>query len=510
MLENPIKVSISQFHGIEINDFAVAVAKTALWIAESQMMQETREIVTVDEDFLPLKTNAGIHESNALHMDWNDVVPKTKLNYIMGNPPFAGARFMNPQQKEELFSLFDKVKGAGNLDYVTCWFIKAAKFIKGTNIQCAYVSTNSITQGDQTSVLWKQLLQESIKINFAWKTFKWNNEATDNALVYCVIIGFSYNYAYKQKTIYTVNNQLIESSNATNINPYLIDAPDILVENRNKSLCNAPIMSMGNQPIDDGNYLFTEEEKTVFLRKEPQSEKYFYSWLDANCFLNNKKKYCLWLGNCSPSELKKMPECLKLVKNVIDFRTKSKRLSTKKLASNPTHFQTEFMPKYNYIAIPEVSSGNRKYIPIGFLTPDILCSNKLRLIPNANLFHFGILTSNVHMAWMRTVCGMYGPSYQYSINIVYNNFPWPTPTDQQRQKIEQTAKAILETRENYPESSLADLYDPLTMPIDLKRAHQANDRAVMEAYGMWGKVNSESECVAWLFKMYEELANSEL
>lgn len=506
---NPVKVSIGQFAGIEINDFAVTVARTALWIAESQMIKETETIVNQTIEFFPLKTDAKIVEGNALCMEWNDVVDRNKLSYIMGNPPFAGARFMTPKQKEELFNLFDKTKGAGNLDYVTCWFIKAARFIKYTNIQCAYVSTNSITQGDQVSVLWKSLLQENIKIIFAWKTFKWNNEATDNALVYCVIIGFSYNNVFKPKIIYTVNDESIESIHAENINPYLIDAPDILVENRKKSLCIAPVMSMGNQPIDDGNYLFTEEEKNDFLNKEPQAEKYFYLWLDANCFLNNKIKYCLWLGKCSPSELRKMPECMKLVKNVMDFRAKSKRLSTKKLANHPTRFQTEFMPELNYIAVPEVSSGNRKYIPIGFLIPQILCSNKLRLVPDANLFHFGILTSNVHMAWMRTVCGMYGPSYQYSINIVYNNFPWPTPTEQQKQKIEQTAQAILDARALYPESSLADLYDEAVMPAELRKAHKANDRAVMEAYGMWGKVHSEEECVAWLFRMYEELTKAE-
>ena len=292
------------------------------------------------------------------------------------------------------------------------------------------------------------------------------------------------------------------------ISPYLTAAEDILVSSRNKPLCQVPVFKMGNQPIDNGNYLFTKSEMDNFVEKEPNSQKYFRQWLDGAGFLNNTFKYCLWLGGCSPAELKAMPECLKIVKAVKEYREKSNRKSTKKLADTPTRFQTENMPSGNYIAAPEVSSGNRRYIPMGFLDENTFCSNKLRLMSGATLFHFGVLQSNVHMAWTRTVCGYYGPSYQYSINIVYNNFPWPTPTDAQKAKIEQTAQAILDARALYPDSSLAELYDEVLMPPELIRAHQANDRAVMAAYGFTKgtpEFSSESACVASLMRMYQEL-----
>ena len=507
---NPINVSIGQFYGIEINDFAVTVAKTALWIAESQMMKETEEIIHQNLDFLPLKSYANIVEGNALRIDWETVVPKDKLNYIMGNPPFVARAgrmsnndasskgMLDKEQKLDKLMVFGKE--LGNIDYVACWFKKAAIYTESTDIQVAFVATDSICQGQQIAPIWNNLLPDGIYINFAYKFFKWESEADKKATVYVVIVGFSHTEA-KEKYIF--NNGSVKV--VSHISPYLIEAEDILVETRNKPLCDYPEISMGNQPIDDGQYLFTLEEKDEFIKKEPLSESYFRVWLDAFSFLNNKVKYCLWLGECSPAELRKMPECMKRIKAVRDFRTKSNRAATKKLADTPTRFQTENMPKGNYIVIPEVSSGNRRYVPMGFLDESTLCSNKLRLMPEADLFHFGVLESNVHMAWMRTVCGYFGPSYMYSINIVYNNFPWPNPTEEQKVKIEQTAQAILDARALYPDCSLADLYDELTMPPELRKAHQANDKAVMQAYGFDYKTMTESECVAELMKMYQEL-----
>ncbi len=507
---DPIKVKIDQFHGIEINDFAVTVAQAALWIAESQMMQETEEIVHAKMDFLPLTSKANIVEGNALRIDWETVVPKEKLNYIMGNPPFVARAgrtaasdssskgMLGSDQKIDRLNVFGE--DLGNVDYVACWFKKAAVYTQNTTIKVAFVATDSICQGQQIAPIWKSLLSDGIHINFAYRFFKWDSDVEKTATVYVIIVGFSHTNN-TQKTIYSNNI----AKCVKHISPYLIEADDVLIESRNKPLCNIPKVSMGNQPIDNGEYLFTYEEMTDFLKKEPSSQKHFREWLDAFGFLNNRKKYCLWLGACSPSELRSMPECLKRVKAVRDYRSKSNRTSTKKLSDTPTRFQTENMPIGSYIAIPEVSSGNRKYVPMGFLDEAVLCSNKLRLMPNASLYHFGVLESNVHMAWMRTVCGYFGPSYQYSINIVYNNFPWPTPTEEQKAKIEQTAQAILDARALYPDCSLADLYDEVTMPPELRKAHQQNDKAVMQAYGFWGKLNTETECVAELMKMYQEL-----
>lgn len=502
---NPIQVSITQFHGIEINDFAVTVAKTALWIAESQMMKETEEIVRMPLDFLPLKTNANIVEGNALRIDWETVVPKNQLSYIMGNPPFVGARLMSKEQKNDLLFVFgEKWKNAGNLDYVSCWFKKSVDMMIETTIRSALVSTNSVAQGESVANLWKPLFESGVHIDFAHRTFQWDSEAQIKAHVHCVIIGFSIAYNSKPKIIFSANRPQI----VNNINAYLLDADNIFIESRSKPICSVPEIGMGNQPIDDGNYLFTAEERNIFIKKEPLSQPYFHPWYGAHEFINRNPRYCLWLGECPPNELRKMPECMKRVEAVRNFRLASKRASTLKLADIPTRFQTENMPCNNYIVIPEVSSQRRRYIPIGFMTPNIFSSNKLRLMPNATLYHLGILTSNVHMAWMRTTCGRLKSDYDYSIKIVYNNFPWPTPTDAQKAKIEQTAQAILDARALYPDSSLADLYDEVTMPPELRKAHQNNDRAVMQAYGITKEhpaYSSESACVVQLMKMYQAL-----
>ena len=508
-IKNPIKVSIGQFYGIEINDFATTVAKTALWIAESQMMKKTEDIIHLDLDFLPLKTYANIVEGNALRIDWEDVISKEKLNYIMGNPPFVGARLMSQSQKEDLFNVFGKNwKNAGNLDFVACWYKKVADLTVGTNIQSALVSTNSITQGEQVPILWKPLFENGLTFDFAYKTFRWDSESNLKAHVHCVIIGFSYIKNNKKKKLYSNDRmQLVD-----NINAYLTDANNIFIESKNKPICNVPQIGIGNKPIDGGNYLFTKEEMREFIKKEPKSEKYFKPWYGAKEFIDQAPRYCLWLGNCSPNELRQMPNCLKRVENVKKIRSESESVGTRKLAEKPTRFHVENMPISTYIIIPRVSSEKRRYIPMGFLNSDNLSSDSVHIIPNTTLYHFGILTSNVHMAWMRAVCGRLEMRYRYSKDIVYNNFPWCNPTDEQKAKIEKTAQEILNAREKHPNSSLADLYNDLTMPPELRKAHQENDKMVMEAYGFKkkdenGKTRwlSESETVAELMKMYQEL-----
>lgn len=501
--ESPIQISISQFYGIEINDFAVTVAKTALWIAESQMMKETEKILLVPLEFLPLKTNAFIVEGNALRVDWESVVPKSKLNYIMGNPPFVGARLMGKEQKADVNTIFPGWKNAGNLDYVCCWYKKASDMMQGTSVRSALVSTNSVAQGESVANLWKPLFDAGVHIDFAYRTFRWDSEAKIKAHVHCVIIGFSVAASSTPKKLFDGDRYQV----ANNINGYLLDGENVFVESRSKPICNVPEIGIGNKPIDGGFYLFEKEEMEDFIKKEPSSKKYFRPWYGSREFINQKPRYCLWLGECTPAELKAMPHCMERVKAVREYRLASPSAGTVKLADKPTRFHVENMPKGHYVVIPEVSSEKRRYIPIGYLDDSKLCSNKLRLVPRATLFIFGVLESNVHMAWMRCVCGRLKSDYDYSIKIVYNNFPWPAPTEQQKAKIEQTAQAILDARALYPDSSLADLYDDLTMPPELRKAHQANDRAVMDAYGFikgTAARTSESACVAELMKLYQQ------
>lgn len=499
--DNLIRVGIHQFYGIEINDFAVTVAKTALWIAESQMMQETEAIVEHTLDFLPLKSYANIVEDNSLRIDWADVVPKEKLSYIMGNPPFVGARLMSTEQKKDIVNIFDGVKNNGNLDYVSCWYKKSADFMTGTTIRTALVSTNSITQGEQVAILWKNLFEQGVHIDFAYKTFIWDSEATLKAHVHCVIVGFSKATNKAEKRLFSNGTMKI----VKNINGYLVEADNIVIESRSKPICKVPQISMGNQPIDNGNYLFTEEEMRDFIKKEPKSEKYFRKWLGSKEFINGFYRYCLWLGDCTPKELFDMPECMKRVENVRQFRLSSKRASTLKMAEKPTHFQTENMPNSNYLLIPRVSSERRRYIPIGFISPYTLSSDSVHIVSNATLYHFGVLISNVHMAFMRAVAGRLEMRYRYSKDIVYNNFPFPKPTPEHQARIEQTAQHILDVRAKYPDCSLAEMYgDKMYLFSDLVTAHQQNDLAVMNAYGFDRKI-TESECVAELMKMYQRL-----
>ena len=501
--ESPIQVSISQFYGIEINDFAVTVAKTALWIAESQMMKETEKILLVPLEFLPLKTNAFIVEGNALRVDWESVVPKSKLNYIMGNPPFVGARLMGKEQKADVNTIFPEWKNAGNLDYVCCWYKKAADIMQGTSVRSALVSTNSVSQGESVANLWKPLFDAGVHIDFAYRTFRWDSEAKIKAHVHCVIIGFSVAASSTPKKLFDGDRYQV----ANNINGYLLDGENVFVESRSKPICNVPEIGIGNKPIDGGFYLFEKEEMEDFIKKEPSSKKYFRPWYGSREFIKQKPRYCLWLGECTPAELKAMPHCMERVKAVREYRLASPSPGTVKLADKPTRFHVENMPSGRYIVIPQVSSERRRYIPMGYMDNSVLCSDKVRILPNGNLYEFGILESNVHMAWVRATCCRLKSDYSYTVNDVYNNFIWPAPTEQQKAKIEQTAQAILDARALYPDSSLADLYDDLTMPPELRKAHQANDRAVMDAYGFTKGTaarTSESACVAELMKLYQQ------
>ena len=497
VFESPIKVSINQFYGIEINDFAVTVATTALRISEAQMLAETERIVGKDIDFLPLKSYANIHEGNALATPWESVIEPSRLSYIIGNPPFIGARMMEQAQKQDMIATFGpKWHNVGNIDYVGAWYKRAADYMRGTTVEAALVSTNSITQGEQVADLWQPLMRDGLTINFAHHTFRWDSEASLKAHVHCVIVGFSYCPARHK---YLFSGEL--KREVRHINAYLIEGDDVFVGSRPKPIADVPEIGIGNQPIDDGNYLFTEEEMLDFIAKEPQSRQYFHPWYGAQEFIHQKPRYCLWLGDCSPAEIRKMPHCMKRVENVRNFRLASKRASTLKLADRPTRFQVENMPEGNYIIIPSTSSERRRYIPIGFLSANDISSNAVHIIPNATLYHFGVLQSNVHMAWIRTVCGRLKSDYRYSKDVVYNNFPWPDADGAAQKRIEQSAQAILDARALYPDSSLADLYDPVLMPAELREAHRQNDRAVMAAYGFPTKI-TESECVAALFALF--------
>lgn len=505
---NPIKVSIGQFYGIEINDFAVTVAKTALWIAESQMMKETTDIIHHEIDFLPLKSYANITAGNALRMDWEDVVPKEKLNYIMGNPPFVGAQYMSSSQKTDLMNIFRKNKKAGVLDFVAAWYYKAAELMYETAIQTAFVSTNSITQGEQVTPLWKQLYQQfSVCIDFAHRTFRWDSEASSKAHVHCVIIGFSSKINDKQKFIYNSGTpQKVDS-----INPYLLEAPTIFIESRKKPLCNVPAITKGCQPTDGGNLIIEDSELKSFLEKEPAAKPYIKRLVGAREFINNKNRWCLWLVGVSPKELRKMPLVMERVSKVREMRLNSSDAGTRKLADTPTVFRETYNPD-SFIIIPSASSEKRKYIPLGFMGKDTISTNLNLIISDANIYHFGILTSNIHMAWMRAVAGRLKSDYRYSKDIVYNNFPWPTPTEAQKAKIEETAQGILDARALYPDASLADLYDDTFMPPELRKAHVRNDQAVAAAYGLnknSPEFKSESACVAMLMRMYQALTEKE-
>ncbi|MCC8100631.1 MAG: methylase [Clostridiales bacterium] len=501
---NPIQVSLSQFYGIEINDFAVTVAKTALWIAESQMMKETEEIVLMHLDFLPLKSYTNIVEGNALRLNWENVVPKGKLSYIMGNPPFVGYTYQSKEQKADLQNI---AQGIGkNIDYVAGWYFKAAELMQGTDIRAAFVSTNSITQGEQVAAVWKPLYDRfQIHIDFAHRTFRWDSEASLKAHVHCVIVGFSIAPNEKPKKLYDSDRAQI----VDNINAYLLDAPNVFIFDRKTPLCNGvSIMNKGSQGTDNGLFYFTPDEYAELTKKYPDINKFLRPVTNGQTFLSNTKRYCLWCYGLNPAELRKFPELMERVEGVRKFRESSPKKATRKWAEYPYLFTENRQPTSgDYLLLPLTSSEKRKYVPIGYLPCTVIANNSVQMIPNATLYDFGILNSNIFMAWMKSVCGRLEMRYRITVTNVYNNFPWPTPTDAQKAKIEQTAQAILDARALYPDSSLADLYDELTMPPELRRAHQQNDRAVMQAYGFPNKGVTESICVAELMRRYQALVS---
>ena len=556
---NPIKVSIQQFYGIEINDFAVTVATTALWISEAQMLRETEKIIRRDIDFLPLKPYHNIREGNSLRMDWdvidypsniptiyaknayvipNDsglvasepVVTYDEVNlvtsdlhfghkpesirvqvhydYIIGNPPFVGARMMaqGSSQKKDVENLFGKIIDVQDLDYVCCWYKKAAQLMQNSHTRTGFVSTNSICQGSQVPILWNVLFNDfHVNINFAYQTFKWSSEASDKAAVHCVIIGFSTD-EIKNKYLFTSSGQMLH---VKNISPYLFEGDNTFAVSQKTPLCDVPQMNFGNQPRDGGHYVLSAEERDLLIQQEPSIVRWIRPYIGAEEFIKQKSRYCIWLRNAQPSDIKQSKILYERVQAVREFRLASSAKTTQGYAKVPHLFAQITQPEgQDYLLVPSVSSERRRYVPIGFMKSDVVSSNAVQIIPNATLYHFGVLTSNVHMAWMRVVCGRLEMRYRYSKEQVYNTFPWPNPTDAQKAKIEQTAQAILDARAKYSNSSLADLYDEVTMPTELRKAHQNNDRAVMEAYG-W-KASSkftESQCVAELFKLYQQLTN---
>jgi len=501
------KIDVDQFYGIEYEEFPAQIAQLGLWLTDHQMNMLVAEQFGQYFARLPLSHSATIVHGNALILDWASIVCKNELSYIMGNPPFVGSSYQTAAQKSDMSLIFEGSVGAGQLDYVAAWYRKSAEFIDGSSIRSAFVSTNSITQGEQVSLLWKPLINRfNVHIDFAYRTFKWSNEAKGKAAVHCVIIGFSQARQRIRRIYYSVN----QISDVENINPYLVDAPNIIVESRTTPLCGVPKMHKGSQPTDGGNLVLSSVERDEIITREPQSAKFIKPFLGSEEFLNRKVRYCIWLVNATPNELKSCNQILARVSAVRAFRLESKKEATRRWAEQPTLFTEIRQPNSNYLVIPEVSSEKRKYIPIGFLTPETICSNKLQLMPNATLYELGILSSNVHMAWMRMVCGRLKSDYDYSSQIVYNNFPWPSPTKEQRENIEFAAKGILDARENYQAASLADLYDLLTMPSDLLKSHRLLDTAVMNAYGFNVKTTTEEKCAANLLKQYDAIIKSQI
>ena len=535
-----IGINVDQFYGIEIEEFPAQIAQVALWLMDHQMNLRVSEEFGLYFARIPLRTTPHIVYGNALRLDWNEVLPAERCSFVLGNPPFVGAKFMDDAQREDTRAVFTGIDNAGLLDFVAAWYVKAARYLAAASLplplregwgegnrpapRVAFVSTNSITQGEQVGVLWGWLLAQGIHIHFAHRTFSWNNEARGKAAVHCVIVGFGLEDR-PGKVIYEYDDIKGEphAVPAVNINPYLVDAPDVVLPRRSSPICNVPEIGIGNKPIDDGNYLFTTEEKLAFIALEPASAKWFRRWLGADEFLNGFERWCLWLGECPPGELRAMPEAMKRVQAVKASRLASKSPPTQKLAATPTHFHVEFMPTEPYMVIPEVSSERREYIPLGYLLPETLASNKLRLLPKAELWQFGILQSSMHMAWTRYTCGRLKSDFQYSISIVYNNFPWPdfpqsskknqppAPVDKAQEAIETAAQAVLDVRAKFQSgdqpATLADLYDPLTMPPELLRAHQKLDAAVDKAYERSGgkkSYKSDAERVAFLFELYQQ------
>jgi hypothetical protein len=502
-------IHLNNFHGIEIDQTSSTIAEVAMWLTEHQMNMRLESEFGKTLPTIPLDESAVITNGDALKIDWKSAESGKPFDYILGNPPFIGSKLMKQNQRNDIIKLFGNFPGAGVLDYVTGWYIKAAKTIQETKTKVAFVSTNSIVQGEQTSILWGQILNKyNVKIHFAHRTFKWSNEAKGNAAVYCVIVGFA-NFDDTHKIIYEysdIKGEPIEIE-AKNVNPYLVDAKDILIDKQSNPICSVPKMSFGNMPLDGGNLLFSNEEKIEFLLKEPTAKKYIKPLISAQEFLNGNKRWCLWLVNAEPNELKQMREVLKRIELVKKFRLASVAPSTQKFAATPALFRDRNQPN-SFIVIPRVSSENRKYIPMGFFDKNSIVSDTCMSIPNGKLYHFGVLMSAMHMAWVKTVCGRLKSDYRYSKDIVYNNYPWPENISEKQIKvIEDTAQKVLDARNQFPKSSLSDLYDPRTMPAALLKAHNDLDKAVDTAYRPQS-FNSDAKRLEYLFKLYEKYTDN--
>lgn len=520
VLAQYVKVDVDQFHGIEIEEWPSQIARVAMWLIDHQMNVLVSKAFGAAMVRVPLVKSANIVHGNALRTDWNSVLPAGECSYLMGNPPFNGSKMLNAAQTQDRNIACIDIPNYGDLDFVCSWYAIAAKYTRGHTTQCALVSTNSITQGEQVGHLFGYLLSLGITLNFAHRTFTWSNEAKGVAAVHCVIIGFSY-IDRRDKVLFLYDEPTGEPHpiSASRINPYLVDGPDVMAISRNGAICESPDIRIGNQPIDGGWYLFTPDEKKEFLKRQPDASKYFKRWIGAEEFINGVERWCLWLGECSPDELRAMPACMERVQACRRFRLgtgpnskgkrgdKPPRAQTVALAATPTRYYVESIPRSQYLVMPEVSSENRRYIPFGYVGPSVFPSNLVKVSFDASLYHFGVLCSEMHMAWVRAVCGRLESRYRYSKEIVYNNFPWPLKaTKEQKKAIETAAQGVLDTREKHPGSTLADLYDPLSMPQDLLKAHQRLDRAVDTAYGA-GSFKTEAERVAYLFIEYERLTS---
>ncbi len=519
-----VQVDVNQFYGIEIEEFPAQIAQVALWLTDHQMN------MLVSEEFgqyfrrLPLIHSASIHCGNALQMDWNKVISAEQVDYILGNPPFVGKHYQNASQKEDMQLVFRGVKGASDLDYVAAWYIKAAHYVRGDNriaglldnlpdmpkpprerVKVAFVSTNSITQGEQVSLLWAELLRLGVRIHFAHRTFRWSNEARGQAAVHCVIVGFAlFDIPKKRFFEYTDLTSEPHEIAVDNIAPYLAPGPDIIIKKRQTPICNVPVIRYGNKPSDDGNFIIDEEERKALIESEPDAARFIRSYMGSEDFINRKKRYCLWLKDASPRDLRVLPEVMARVERVRDFRAKSSAAPTREAAKNPTLFFYTSQPDTDYLVIPETSSERRQFIPIGYASKNIIASNALWMIPQASLYTFSMLCSTMHMAWVRQIAGRLKSDYRYTGSLVYNNFPWPNdPTDKQRESIDKAGQAVLDARAAHTDASLADLYDPVAMPPDLRKAHQALDKAVDTAYGK-KTFASDAERVAFLFELYHK------
>ena len=506
-LDKLIKVNVGQFYGIDIEEFPCQIAQAGMWLIDHKMNIEAANTFGRPFIRIPLTECAHIYNKNALTVNWDDLIPRNQISHIMGNPPFYGAKKLTDSQRTEINGIFAPYRNSGLLDYVAAWYMCAAKYMHGTTIKAAFVSTNSITQGEQVAALWQPLMEEwRVVLSFGYRPFRWTNEARDMATVHCVIIGFQTYQDDCTKTIYNEDESPIE---VAMINPYLDGLPEVtFIKRRNTPICNVPEIGIGNKPIDNGNYLFTRDEADVFIEKEPQSKKWFRKWYGSREFINKKPRYCLWLGDCPPNELIRMPHALERVNAVKKFRQDSLSAPTRAIASVPRRFHVENFPQSRFLLIPEVSSEHREYIPMGFMEPDVLCSNLVKILPHATIYHFGVLTSSIHMIWTRAVCGRLEERYRYSIEVVYSNFPWPNPTAKQKQQIEVCALNILDVREKYSNCTYRELYNSDTMPLELFEAHKKLDKAVKAAYVLNANA-SDKDCIIELFRLYRALTEHE-